>query len=185
MTQATVKADQIPAAPKVVPSGVEITSIAVRGLRYYENAGPNSKTKFDEAWPEPGSLNFVGKLRIHSAETVEFSMWVRARLESGGAVFGIYIALSAMFSRESIIEARPFMTFINRQGAPILYPYVREIVTSLSAKSIYEPVVLPPLIIAPLVDDEIVDSFIANLEGIAGAVEAESEASEQQAEPAG
>lgn len=175
MTESTSTTEQHPAASKVLPSGVDITSIAVRGLRYYEDAGPQSKTKFDDKWPEPGSLNFVGKLKLISETNVEFSIWVRARLQSGEAVFGVYLGLSAIFSRQSIIEARPFIGFINRQGAPILYPYVREIVTSVSARTIYEPVVLPPLIIAPLIDDETLENLIVSLEAMITAASTQTE----------
>jgi preprotein translocase subunit SecB len=175
VTDRSSQTEQHPAASKVLPSGVEIASIAVRGLRYYEDAGPNSKTKLDEKWPEAGGLNFIGKLRLISAESAEFSIWVRARLESGDSIFGVYVGLSAMFSRQAIIEARPFISFINRQGAPILYPYVREIITSVSARTIYGPIVLPPLIIAPLIDDETIDNLVRNLEVMIAATTGQNE----------
>ena len=146
------------------PSGVEIEGIALRDLRYFEDAGVDSEEIFDDAWPEPGQLNFTGLINLISHTNVEFSMFVRARLTVDDAVFGLMASFSAMFSRSKIIEARPFLQFINRQGAPLLFPYVREVVSSVSARSVYRPVNLAPLIIAPLIDEETLDAHISNLE---------------------
>lgn len=151
-------------AARVLPSGVTIEGIALRDLRYIEDAGPNSDETFDELWPEPGLITFSGSIIVVSHVNAEFSMNIRARLTVGDAVFGIEAAFSAMFSRSEIIEAGAFVSFINRQGAPLLFPYFRELVSSVSARSIYTPVNLAPLIITPLVDEATVKDQITNLE---------------------
>lgn len=73
-----------------------------------------------------------------------------------------------MFAREDIIRPEPFIGFLNRQGAPILMPYVREVVSNISSRGIYDTVNMAPIVLEPLLDDETVGAVVVALEKLIG-----------------
>lgn len=154
--------------PKVLPSGVSILGIALRELSYFEEDDGGSDERFDEPWPAAGGIALSGRLIAQSAHNVEFMLDVRTRPSGGDGSFALFVRMSALFAREDIIRPEPFIGFLNRQGAPILMPYVREVVSNISSRGIYDTVNMAPIVLEPLLDDETVGAVVGALEKLIG-----------------
>jgi preprotein translocase subunit SecB len=159
--------------PKAFPAGVEISGISLRGLQYVEDITTDT---LSEEWPTPGILALSGVLVPQSAHTVEFLIQMRVTGRGKNEAFGVFVSISALFTRQPIIEARPFVEFLNRQGAPILFPYVREVVANITSRSANDSLIMAPMILEPLLDDKTIDEVIRNLEELASATALNGEA---------
>ena len=63
------------------------------------------------------------------------------------------VRVSAVFLFQEGVSKRDVADYLNRMGGGIVFPYIRETVHSVMARSIFGTILLPPTIVTPLFTD--------------------------------
>ena len=141
------------ASPSLAPNGVElrlenmpikIVRIALRSLEYKELA-PNRPARILAANQQVKvSLAVRAELRL-AVEGAEVLLEVVVNPDSEFIPTEVRASLSAYFSREPTVSDEQLKQFAAGPALRILYPYIRELVSSITARGLYSQVWLDPI----------------------------------------
>jgi preprotein translocase subunit SecB len=139
--------------------GVRLNTVALRSLAYRE-VGPQPRLRPDQ---QPQRINLdlelTGELRLHNQPdgrppAVELSLKAVARPDVAIKPIEVEVQLSAVFTRVDPTSFDDLLRFTNAAGARLLFPYLREIVSSVTSRGLYGPVLIDPVTVESLMPDE-------------------------------
>ena len=105
------------------------------------------------------SMDMRGGLEFLDAETAVMSMEAVVRDANPYPMVELTVRVDAFFRFGEGTSRRLVASQLSRMGGPMLFPYLRETVHSVMARSIYGPIILAPTIIQPLLSEEQVASI--------------------------
>lgn len=165
-TEERAKADAPePAQPQGQGFGVRLAGIVLRSLSYRELEGTvvdpkaiQSATNFNV------EMSVNGNFAAADPTAVQLTLSVTIRPDPAVRPMEIDVVMSAGFVRDDSVSIRDFIAFISNSGGVIIFPYVRELVASITMRSPYGHVVLNPMRVGPILSAEGIESFSQELE---------------------
>lgn len=148
--------------PKARYAGVDLRGVHLRKVHYDELG----KVATDAVGSSAVTFSMSGRVIAQDRNTV--ALHVDFDLKPVGLTTGIQIAisLSALFARMPEIDALAFISFVNRQGGPLLFPFIRELTANLTQRGLYEPIWLDPVSLDPLLAEDQVIAIAAGLDAL-------------------
>jgi preprotein translocase subunit SecB len=164
-TKSGSQSDRAASSAHVVP--VRLQAVALRGVSYREVEGLEvSPSEQPPAIAMETSINVI--LNILEDRLVELRMNYVVRPDKRYRPVEIEVQMSALFIREEGLPLRAALEFANRSGGLILYPYIREMISSVTSRGIFQPILLGLIPQAQLFSAEQLDEMEVNAKNAAG-----------------
>lgn len=155
--------DTLKSASKPGFAGVTFEGVALRELSYRELLPPGEEKPEDLGDGGIFHLGVAADAMSESSVVLFFEFDIQA--ESDRHPVELKARFSTVFSKVPEIAPEPFVEFLARQGAPIVFPYIRELVANISQRGVYPVVNLNPVVLAPVLDDAAKTELINALNG--------------------
>ncbi len=158
-TRIPVPATQQDISLDSLPSGIQLVAVLLRQLQYNElDSPPNSL--------EIGKLTFTlnGSLAINPPFIAQVGM--KADVISHTALnqaVGVQALLTATFRRSLEVSPTVFIEFVRMRSGPLLFPYLREVISAVTGRGVAGAQYLNPLVMDPLMSQEEAREYIALL----------------------
>lgn len=134
-------------------SPVRISSIALRELTYRELEFEAEKLRVTEPRMNIG-LQMQGQIRFLDAHHAELLLKISAKPDPVIKPIELFVAMSGVFERMPPLGPRAFAAFVSSSGPRILFPYLREAISTISNRGLFGAVHLDPVSVNPLLTDE-------------------------------
>ena len=150
-----------PDIPLVLPAGIAITSISLRQLHYEEvgeveqpNSPPVGQTLFD----------MFTSIDVRPPDFVQVSLKVTVRTNPKERPITLVVVVSAVFIRAPSVTIDQFAEFLRTRSQQVIFPYVREVVSSVTARGLTGALYINPVVLEPFMTLEEMKAQIAGLE---------------------
>jgi preprotein translocase subunit SecB len=145
----------------LLPSGVAITSISLRELQYEEvdtEAGPDT--------PPVGQTLFdmFTAIDVRPPDFVQVTLKVNVRTNPKEKPIKLLVVVSGVFRRAPSVTIEQFAEFLRSRSQHILFPYVREVVSSITVRGVTGALYINPVVLEPFMTLEEMKAQIAALE---------------------
>ena len=157
-------AEAVPAG-NVQHTQVHIDAIALRSLKYEElpTSEPLSVTG-TQSQRLSLSLSMAGEIKVAGQAVggprVELVLRTQIVPDKTVRPVNIEVELSALFSADEGVAFESLLKFVNSVGVRIMFPYLREVVTTITARGIYGPIFLDPSNVGAMMTDEKIQEVI-------------------------
>lgn len=149
---------------------IRLHAVALRKLAYEEATPVQSAARAPNAAPERVSaeVKLEGTINLRTEQTsgtplVELLLSASVRPDPSVRPVAIDVTLAALFSAGVDVSMRQLLQFVNEGGVRLLFPYLREVISAVSARGIYGPIFLDPVVIGPLRPDAELDRMIVEM----------------------
>jgi preprotein translocase subunit SecB len=147
-------------APAGAPTGtmegnlpVRITTISLRELQYREVQVDRSKLRLTDPRMSV-DLDMQGQIRFIDAHHAELRIRAAVKPDAFVTPIEVFVAMSAVFERQPTIGPRAFAQFVNDAGPRILFPYIREAISTITNRGVFGALHLDPVAISPMLSAE-------------------------------
>ena len=155
-------AENTPPAPQRA-LGVQLQAVILRELAYRELAvRPGTQIPAPAPGEQiPSQMAFTGQVGLAPEGVAQLTLRLELRPSRELRPIEIDVTLSAQFRRPPEASPRAFLEFLSKSGGVILYPYFREIVSSVSARGAFGAILLNPTFLGPLIPPAEIDRLVA------------------------
>jgi len=135
--------------PAAIP--ISIISIGLRDLALRELIDPASGASRQLGAKIP-KITFSLNASIDFPEPAIATLTLHAKVRDAAdqPLVEVELRLTGIFRYQGDLSQRDVGTYLSKMGGGILFPYAREAVHSVSARTLFGPMVLPPTIVTPL-----------------------------------
>jgi preprotein translocase subunit SecB len=149
---------------------IRLQAVALRKLSYEETTPVQGAARELNTSPErlSAEVKLEGTINLRMEQTsgtriVELLLSASVRPDPSVRPVAIDVTLAALFSAGVAVSTRQLLQFVNDGGVRLLFPYLREIISAVSARGIYGPIFLDPVVIGPLRPDAELDRLLAQM----------------------
>lgn len=144
-----------------VGTGITIQAIALRKLNYRELPPPSGTTIPSVV---PTSINLAvemtGTINVYEDNLGELLVDCTVRPDLSVRPLEISATISALFRKDPQVPNEQMLTFLNTSASRLLFPYVRETISSVTGRGVFGPIFINPLLIGSLLSDEKLQELI-------------------------
>ncbi|MGH7621118.1 MAG: hypothetical protein ACREMU_02150 [Gemmatimonadaceae bacterium] len=175
----TVRAEQdVPRADSEAPAptGIHLQAVLLRLLTYREIPTDVPVAAGHPAPPQMAvGIKLTGQVRLHPIPDgpvpgVEFVVKGIVKPDIALRPIEVEVELSLVVAPATPAEPSVTLTdvvkFLSVGGLRTTYPYLREIISSVTARGIYGPLFLDPVFAQPLMSDEQIDQIVKSYEAV-------------------
>lgn len=143
----------------LLPTGLQIVAVSLRQLEYEEvpRAG-------EEDTPEGQDFYEInGAIDIRPPDLVQVAVKFKLKPNVKHRPIKLSCVMSATFRRGQDIDMDAMAEFIRVRSHLILFPYVRELVSSVTGRGVYGGLYLNPVVLPPMMEAEEMKEYMAGL----------------------
>lgn len=133
--------------------GIRLLAVSLRRLVYEEVESPDISEPVGGG-TFPISVKLAGQFNMADDNLAEALMLLSLVPDPRDRALKIEATMSALFQHEEDVPQENVAVFLNHNAGRLLFPYMRELVTSITSRGIFESIHLEPWIIGPLVPDD-------------------------------
>jgi preprotein translocase subunit SecB len=147
---------------------VSLKAVGLRGLSYEEidftmaSEADAGSARVDQRLPASitGSLSI---LNARQTDAPRIELTITMELEASGAErpVEVRVTVAGLFHADETVSMSTALAHVNTQGPRMLFPYLREIVTSVTQRGIFGAVYLEPIILGPMIEDAEVEKALS------------------------
>ena len=130
---------------KTKQPGIKFDAILLKDLVFTRNVDVAKKQNID--------ISFSGKIGI-SDEKTKMSYELECIVSETNQSFSVKCTMVGLFSIDEAKKNMSLQQFAENNAPALIYPYVREIITTTTLKAHLPPVLLPPLNITALIKEK-------------------------------
>ena len=145
------------------PGQITLGALALRELFYRElPLGPGHQIPVAIPGAQlPIETTFTGQLGLAPGALVaELTLRGTVAFEKNVRPIQLEAVLTAQFHRAPELPLRAFLEFLSRSGGMMLFPYFRELVSSVTSRGVFGTFLLNPTAIGPILSLEQVDQIV-------------------------
>lgn len=135
-------------------SGIQLQGVAMRHLLYEELRPHEAPVPDESTAPVNSQVSYAANIQLFDNRMGELSITLTMEPDPARRPIRVRATMSALFGRGSDVSARQLAEFMNTSGAVILFPYLREVVSSVTGRGVYPPMHLNPIRLGPLLAPE-------------------------------
>ena len=153
--QPPASAAQTPGVIEMQSGSIALRGVALRQISYDELVSPAELGLSGPVPMDPSQLGITGTLNLfqeHGAEVLLEGTLV-ARVQ-GRDLYRIRATVAGLFVAQESVSPRQLAQFAADTGLRLLFPYFREIVSSISGRGVFGQLLLDPVSIGPLLKPE-------------------------------
>jgi preprotein translocase subunit SecB len=142
----------------LLPSGIAITGISLREL-HYEEVEPHAQ---DERAPPIGQTLFdiFTAVDVKPPDLVQVSLKVNVRTNPKEKPIKLRVIVSAVFKRAAGITNAQLAEFLRTRSQHVIFPYVREVVSSITGRGVTGALYINPVVLEPfMTQQEMIDAI--------------------------
>lgn len=158
-----------PEVQTILPSGIAITSIALREL-HYEEVDPGKAT-LDAPAVGQTLFDIFTAVDVRPPDLVQISLKVNVRTNPKEKPIKLLVVVSGVFKRAPEVSDDQLAEFLRTRSQHILFPYVREAVSSTTGRGVTGALYINPVVLGPFMTLEEMKAQIATLGSAAPATE--------------
>lgn len=125
------------------PAAATLSALALRSLEYRELASPHGFKKSVDGTPGDVDVDISGEISFFPNQLAELG--IACKFNPSPQPIEIKLAMSALFRFSEGMTQEQVVVWLNATGLLILYPYVREVVSSVSLRGAFGTVLLAPI----------------------------------------
>jgi hypothetical protein len=152
-----------PIAPPGSGDGIVLLAVAVRELIYREIPIPGGQQLLPVSPGSPLAVqtNFQGQIGLGEGGAAELTLRLELVFDHRQRPIELQAGITAQFRRPPQMSLRDFVKWLSDAGGRFLYPYFRELVSSVTARGVYGTVLLNPALLNPLLTPEELEQLLA------------------------
>lgn len=141
-----------PETVMIAPSGIAITGISLREL-HYEELDPHADG--DAALPTGQTVfNIFTAVDVKPPDLFQVSLKLNVRTNQKEKPINLTLVVSAVFKRAPGVTKEQLAEFLRTRSQHVLFPYVREVVSSITGRGITGALYLNPIVLEPFMTQE-------------------------------
>lgn len=151
--RAVVPAEQLVPGQAGPVEGLSLLAVTLRHLVYteIEVSDPPNPAPEDASYLQ---VKLAGEIRTGDGDLAEAVIHLVLIPDVRQRPIRIEATMSALIRHSAGMSAHDATLFLNHNGGRLLFPYVRELVSNITARGIYDAVNLDPWVLGPLVPDD-------------------------------
>lgn len=139
---------------------IGIVSIGLRELVLKELFDPSTaKTRASGGLIPRVQMSLASSLDFPERSIATLTLAVSVKDAAPDPLAEVTLKVTGIFKYEEGVSRREVGSYLSRMGGGILFPYVREVVHSVSARTLYQPMLLQPTVVSPLFSEEQIASI--------------------------
>jgi preprotein translocase subunit SecB len=146
---------------------VQLRAVNLRAVEYQETGAQYDQHLMGSAGaPSIADAQIEGKMNVLLEQTtnrpvVELLCALTITPPPNEKPIRIKVVFSAILAPSPELDLRSLLSYAGSQGARLLFPYMREMVASLTMRGIFGPILLAPVILGSLVPESELDRMTA------------------------
>lgn len=142
-------------SPPPAPIPISIAAIGLRDLtlrELFDESAPRARA-FGSKIPQI-NLTLDASVDFPAIDAAVLTIHAKVRDVSPEPLIEVELRVTGVFRFKQGLSQRDVGTYLSKMGGGILFPYVRETVHSVSARTLFDAMLVPPTIVTPLFSDE-------------------------------